>query len=292
MITLTDLSGEIDRMQPMPVSYPQLAQAAADPHADLQRIVGLIEYDPALTATALKLANSAYYARGDAVVSVRQAVQRLGAGRILQMTVGHHLRNRMAAACPGYDLDEKELWRHSVAAAVAADLLPRYAKVALPAVAFTAALLHDIGKFILSRHLTAEVKADIRQAAALHRLPYVQAERSVLGFDHAQVGGVIARRWKFPDTLAEAISYHHRPREAGVDNRALDAVHIGNAVAKILGIGMGTEEMNMVADGDSARTLGLTPATLEALCAATAEELPAVIALYEDEEYGVQHTDR
>lgn len=292
MIALADLSAEIDRLRPMPVSYPQLAQAVADPHADLQQIVGLIEYDPALTATALKLVNSAYYARGDAVHSVREAVQRLGAGRILQLTVGHHLQNRMAAACPGYDLEEKELWRHSVAAAVAADMLPRYAKISLHPVAFTAALLHDIGKFVLSRHLTDQVKSDIRQASVLHKLPYVQAERSILGFDHAQVGGVIARRWKFPDILAEAIAHHHLPRGAGVESSALDAVHIGNAVAKILGIGMGTEEMNMLADGSSALALGLTPATLEALCAAVADELPAVIALYEDVDYGVQHTDR
>jgi putative nucleotidyltransferase with HDIG domain len=287
MISLSELSQEIDRFDPIPVSQPRLAQALADTHADLGQFVAIIEYDPALTANALKLANSAYYSPGQPVNSVREAVMRLGAGRILQHSVGSHVRGKLAAACPGYSLDVYELWHHSVAAALAADLLPRYAKVAIHPVAFTAALLHDIGKLALSKHLTVEIKEQIHEFTMIHHVSYVEAERAILGFDHAQVGGVIARRWKFPDTLARAIAYHHHPRENGESASALDAVHVGNAVAKVIGTAPGTEEMNMSADSDAARALGLTPATLEALCAATLSELPAVIGLFEDESHGV-----
>jgi putative nucleotidyltransferase with HDIG domain len=283
MISLSELSQEIENLDPVPVSQPRLAQALADPYADLGHIVTVIEYDPALTANALRLVNSAYYSPGAPVQTVREAVMRLGAGRILQHTVGTHLKPRMNKPCPGYNLEEYELWRHSVAAAVAADLLPRFAKVPIHPVAFTAALLHDIGKLVLSRHLTQEIKEEIHDAVTVNHLTYVQAEHAVLGFDHAQVGGVIARKWKFPDTLVEAIAQHHQLRKPEGEQSAHDAVHVGNAVAKILGIGMGTEEMNMLADTNSARALGLTPATLESLCAAAALELPAVIALFEDD---------
>jgi putative nucleotidyltransferase with HDIG domain len=292
MISLADLSREIDHLDPIPVSQPLLAKALADPYTDLQRIVTIIEYDPALTANALKLANSAYYSRGNEVHSVREAVSLLGAGRILQHSVGRHLRGRLAQSCPGYDLVEKELWHHSVAAALAADTLPRYAKVAIHPVAFTAALLHDIGKLILSRHLESELRDEIMRIAATQKLTYVQAERALLGFDHAQVGGVIARRWNFPAALSDAIAHHHQPKHEGDDRTAHFAVHIGNAVAKILGIGMGSEEMNMVADGAAARELGLTPTTLEGLCASVAYELPAVVTIFEEEDHGVQYSYR
>jgi putative nucleotidyltransferase with HDIG domain len=282
MISLSDLSREIEHLDPIPVSQPKLAQALADPYADLGNIVSVIEYDPALTANALRLVNSAYYSPGVPVQTVREAVMRLGAGRILQHTVGSHLKPSMDRPCPGYGLEEYELWRHSVAAAVAADLLPRFAKVPIHPVAFTAALLHDIGKLVLSRHLTQEIKDEIRHVETVNKLPYVQAEKAVLGFDHAQVGGVIARKWKFPDTLVEAIVLHHQMRKPEGEQSAHDAVHVGNAVAKMLGIGIGLEEMNMLADTSSARALGLTPSTLESLCAAAAVELPAVIALFED----------
>jgi putative nucleotidyltransferase with HDIG domain len=292
MISLSDLSREIDRLAPVPVSQPMLAKALADPYADLQRIVTVIEYDPALTANALKLANSAYYARGEEVHSVREAVAFLGAGRILEHSVGRQLRGRLLQSCPGYDLEEEELWRHSVAAALAADLLPRYAKVPIHPVAFTAALLHDIGKLILSRHLDGELKEEIARVVEEEKLPYVRAEWAVLGFDHAQVGGVIARRWNFPPALADTIAHHHEPRHEGAASSAHWAVHVGNAVAKIMGVGMGSEEMNMLADGGAARALGLTPTTLEDLCATVAYELPSVVGLFEEENHGVQHSYR
>jgi putative nucleotidyltransferase with HDIG domain len=286
MISLADLSKDIEHLDPVPASAPLLAQVVSDPRAGVPDMVKIIEYDPALTANALKLANSAYYSPGVPVNSVREAVMRLGAGRILQQAVGRKMRGAFTQACPGYGLEENELWRHSAAAAVAADLLPRYAKSSIHPVAFTAALLHDIGKLILTRYLTAELKSEIADIATQHKLAYVEAERAVLGFDHAQVGGVIARRWKFPEELSGAIAYHHHPRE-GNGNSALDVVHVANAVAKIIGVGMGLEEMNMAADSGAARALGLTPSSLESLCAAAAQDLPAVIALYEDEAHGL-----
>jgi putative nucleotidyltransferase with HDIG domain len=292
VISLKDLSRDIDHLDPIPVSLPRLAQVVADPNSNMQEIVKIIEFDPVLTANVLRLANSAYYFRGETIHSIRDAVPRLGAGRILQEAVGTHLKGKLEQACPGYDLVEFELWRHSVAAALAANFLPRFAKTAIHPVAFTASLLHDIGKFVLTRYLTEEIKSQMKQTAWEQKIPFVEAERVVLGFDHAQVGGVIARRWRFPETLAEAIARHHQPRRKTGEHTALVAVHLGNAVAKMIGVGMGSEEMNMQADTESARFLGLTPATLEALCAAVAYELPAVIAQYEDEEYGVQHSDR
>jgi putative nucleotidyltransferase with HDIG domain len=291
MKSLADLSKEIERLEPIPISQPMLAKAVSDPRADLQEIVKIIEYDPMLTAVSLKMANSAYYARGSDIHSVREAVAHLGAGRILQQAVGRQIRGRLAQACPGYELEELELWRHSVAAALAADLLPRFARVAISPVAFTAALLHDIGKFIISRYLTDDIKVEIRRIEAEHKAPYIEAERAVLGFDHAQVGGVIARRWNFPEALADAISHHHHPRRDGEDT-AHAAVHIGNAVAKIIGVGMGIEAMNMEADNQAARSLGLTPITLESLCASVAYELPGILAMFEEEDYGVQYSHR
>jgi putative nucleotidyltransferase with HDIG domain len=288
VISLSDLSKEIDHLDPIPISLPRLASAVADPDADLHSIVSIIEYDPALTANTLKLANSAYYSSGSLISSVREAVQRLGAGRILQHSLGHRLRTKMAQSCPGYDLEEQELWRHSVAAAVAADLMPRYATTSIHPVSFTAALLHDVGKLVLSRHLSPQVKEAIQRASRVHRLSYVEAERAVLGFDHAQVGGVMARRWVFPEILASAIARHHHPHTGTGDRAALLAVHTANAVAKLIGIGMGSEEMNMPVDSAAAQELGLTANKLEALCAATQQEFPKIIELFDD----VHHNDK
>jgi HD-like signal output (HDOD) protein len=277
----------MDYLAPIPVSVPRLAQTLADPSRSLTDLVEVIEYDPALTATSLRLANSAFYASAEPTVTVRDAVQRIGAGRILQFAVGRFVKERLSGSCSGYDLAEYELWYHSVAATVAVDLLPRYCTASIPPVAFTAALLHDIGKLILSRYLREDVKEQISELIVTQNIPYVDAELAILGCDHAQVGGVVTRRWTFPDALVECIQWHHHPRKHGVHSVALDAVHVGNAVAKTLGIGMGSEQMNMRVVAESAQNLGLTPQKLEALCAAVSDELPEIIELFEEKSGGL-----
>ncbi|MCB1058871.1 MAG: HDOD domain-containing protein [Calditrichaeota bacterium] len=286
MISIAAISLDIERLEPVSATVPRLAKVVADENSSVDDICNVIEYDPALTANAIKLANSAYFASPGEVQTVREAIHKIGAGRILQDAVGRELGPRFLVAVPAYELDELELWQHSIAAATAASLLPRYSKVAIPPVAFTAALLHDFGKLVIGRHLDDESRADIMRATD-EGMTYVQAERYVLGLDHAQVGGLVARRWKFPEELANCIAWHHHPLRDNLNNPALDAVHIANAVAKTIGLGLGVEGMNMKVDTDAVRSLGLTMESIETLCAQTMLELPKTLELFEDVHRGV-----
>ena len=287
MISLANLSKDIDMLEPMPVSLPRLAGILADPGSSMQEIVRIIEYDPALTANTLRMANSAAFAPRDAIVSVHDAVIRLGGGRVLQLAVGDRMKTYMGSSCTAYRLGEKELWRHSVTAALGADLLSRHATVSIPPVAFTAALLHDIGKIIITRRVNEELRQQIVDLAQSKGLPFFEAERTVLGISHAEIGGVVAKRWSFPKILVDCIALHHDPDQENHTSIALDAVHISNVVAKTLAVGMGIEEMNMVACANSAKRLGLTPTKFEALCANVMSELPTIIELFEGVESGV-----
>lgn len=291
MISIAAISLDIERLEPVSSTVPRLASVIADESSSVDEICRVIEYDPALTANSIKLANSAYFASPTPVQTVREAVNKIGAGRILQDAVGREVGPRFLRALPAYELEELELWHHSVAAATAASLLPRYANVAIPPVVFTAALLHDLGKLIIARHLDEDTRKEIRRAID-QGLTFVQAERRVLGFDHAQIGGLVARRWRFPDELANCIAWHHHPHRENVASPALDAVHIANAVAKTIGTGLGVEGMNMVVDSESVRALGLSVESLEALCAQTMLELPHTLELFEDVHSGVQHSHR
>ncbi|MBI5060040.1 HDOD domain-containing protein [candidate division KSB1 bacterium] len=282
MITLATVAADLDQLQPFPAAGHKLVQAVVNPRSSLDEIVRAIEYDPVLTTAVLKLANSAYYAPPAPIETVQDAVMRLGGGRILQFVVGQFTHGSLDVPCAGYDLAEHELWRHSVAAAAAVDYLPRLTTIQIPPASFTGALLHDIGKLVLSRYLTTEIKTQILDVADTEQLTYIEAERKTLGFDHAQIGGVMAKRWGFPDILVECIQRHHDPRADREHSVALDAVHIGNAVAKTLGVGLGSEGLNMKAVAASAEALKLTPVKFEALCAAAADQLESIVSLYEE----------
>lgn len=262
---------EIEKLAPMPASLTRLAAVVSDPASSAADIVAVIQLDQALTANILRMANSAWSAVAKPIDTVRGAVLRLGGGRVFELAVGQQVAGPMSRSCPAYELAEYELWRHGVAAALATEHIGDFTGHKVAGVAFTAALLHDIGKLILSRHVGRETVQRIREAAKARNVTYLEAERHVLGTDHAEAGAAVARHWRFPTEIANAIEHHHDPDVAV--NQVLDAVHIANAVAKLIGIGLGSEQMNMNASTQAAARLGLSAGGLESLCATVRVEL-------------------
>ena len=262
---------EIKDLAPMPASVARLARIACDASASALDIAEIIQYDEALAAGALRLANSAWAGARRTVDNVKDAVVRIGVGRVLQMAVGTRVNHQMDRALSGYGLGEHELWRHSVAAALAAEKMNSFAKARIPAAAFAASLLHDIGKLVIARHLGDEVLKEITALSGDGSLSYVEAERRVLGTGHPEVGGAMARQWGFPEPLVLAVERHHEPNAQ--PDPLLDVVHVANAVAKLIGVGLGREQMNMNVSSEAARRLGISQQSLESLCASVLDGL-------------------
>lgn len=262
---------EIRHLAPMPASVARLVQLAFDPAAGVAEVAGVVQYDPALTANLLRWANSAWSGAENPVTSVRDAVVRLGLNQLLKLAVGNTVSQPMKRDLAAYALPENELWRHSLAAALAAENLPAFATQPVPAATFTAALIHDIGKLLLVRLLSPAAVAEIFRRIEQDQLTYVAAEREVLGVDHAAVGGEIARVWSFPESLVFVISHHHDPEP--LPDPLLDAVQIANAVAKFVGVGLGLEQMHIRISPKVMQRVGLTYGRMEALCAAVKDRL-------------------
>ena len=215
MIDLDELARAAARLDPLPTSSTRLAALVCEGAPELSQVVEIVEYDEALTASLLQSANSSWSASRTEITTVRDAVIRLGASPVLALTLGMGARRHFETMLPQYGLSEGELWRHSVAASLAAELVTQRAPHRPPPEAATAALLHDIGKLVLSRFLDRTLldQLDEAQERGSTRL---QAEIDVLGIDHAELGGLIARSWALPESLVRGIREHGRPR-AGRD---------------------------------------------------------------------------
>ncbi len=270
---------EIQTLAPMPISIAKLATMISSDNVDMAQIARVIELDQTLTANTLRLANSAWRYRREPIMTVKEAVIRIGAAQILKLVVSERVGNAMREACPGYELAENELWRHSVASALASERLGTHVSVAIPGAAFTASLLHDIGKLLLGRRLGHHALEEIRRIEESEGIPYVEAERRFLGTDHAKVGGEIARYWSFPEPLVQAIEHHHNP-DAN-PGPLLDAVHISNVVAKLIGTALGTEAMNLHVSSGAPKRLRLSSLHLESLCAEVQDALDEAEKIYE-----------
>ena len=218
-----------------------------------------------MAANIVRVANSAAYAGRYPVERVRDAVVRLGTANLLTIVLGEYLRVFKIAA-PIYDLTEDEFYLHSAAASLMVKAMIPEARCVLPPAASIAALLHDIGKLIMVRYLKADVKSTL-DLCKEKQIAFVDAERELLGCDHAEVGAAVARNWGFPEDITTAIERHHQvvPGGGGI---LLDTVMLANYAAKSIGIGLGAEGFNIPMDfAGSRERLGMTVEGFERACA-------------------------
>jgi putative nucleotidyltransferase with HDIG domain len=227
----------------LPATTARLLELMDDESAGTGTVLEVIGTDPALTANLLKLCNSAYYGLRREVGSVHEALVLLGNRTVVQLAFATSLGDVLRGPLAGYRLERDALWRHSLAVAVgAAHLAGAVGDRALRERAFTAGLVHDIGKLVLNGPLKAKLQ-QLPQTGSYDALR--QGERDVLGFDHAEAGRALAESWSFPAALAEVIGRHHDLQgpdaaPASAHDPLVRAVAAANLGASRAGFGAGS----------------------------------------------------
>ncbi len=270
----------IESLEPLPATAGRLASLLARSDWELRDVEETIALDQALTPRILALANSALLSRGAEIATVRDAVMRLGAQSVVQVAMSIGVRKRLTKALPQYGLTDGQLWSHSVACALAAQLLSIKKRGKIPPEAFTAALMHDIGKLVLARFLDAERVASLVQAQKAGT-PLRMAELELLGIEHAEIGAAVVAHWKLPERLRLAIQYHHTPTET--DELLASVVHVADIIghrAEAATIGVLGFEADVEPDPVALERLGLVASDLEEVEAKVGEELADVLRRY------------
>ncbi len=230
MVDLEKLVAQANEMAPLPESSVRLARLIGNAKTDISELVDIIKYDAPLTGRLLRASNSAVAAGDNGATTAEEAVMRLGTGQLLALAMAVGTKPLLNPPLQAYGYNEGGLWRHSVAAAVAAEFLPRFSRLDVPPEVFTAALLHDIGKIVMNRFLSTEILLCLKHAEEVHHLSRIEAETRLLHIHHGELGGMIARHWGLPDRIAQAIVHHHDP-EAGKSSLC-DFTYIANLLAK------------------------------------------------------------
>ncbi len=209
-VDLESLIQQAQDLAPLPASAARLASLVSQPDVPLKAVVDVVALDPALTARLLRVSNSAAGGVRMPVKSARDAVVRLGNATVLALAVAGAVRRQLALKVPEFGLSEDQLWRHSVGTALAVERIAAARGVQPPPEAFTAGLLHDLGKLVIARFVPKE---DLGRIAHEHEAgrSYFEAERAVLATDHAELGARLATKWGLPESIAHAIRYHHTP---------------------------------------------------------------------------------
>ena len=251
----------------MPDTSAKLLKMLKDSEISAAQIEDVLKYDPGLTANIIKLTNSAYFGLPTKVSSVKQAIVLLGWRRLLQMVMTMCMSTVMKKSVPGYALSPGELWRHSVAVSIAAELVVDALKVPGADEVFTAALLHDVGKLVMGDF----VQDDLHQIEAMvaKGIAFEVAEFIVLGTDHARIGARILEKWGFPDDLVNAVGWHHDPDNCDGDCTFSDIVHVANILGLMIGCGNSDNGIETAPSNSVTERLGFRPEHLESMAEQT-----------------------
>ena len=247
----------------LPISAVKVIATLQNAAADLSEISRVIQCDPGLTAGLLRLANSALFGSRRDITSLDNAIAWLGTRRILDLVVGSTIKPMATKQIRGYDLAAGELWRHSVAVACGSEELAKVLDMRVPGSAFAAGLLIDIGKSILGIELQID-GAEIQSRAFDRQLSFEQAEREVLGTDHAEVGAALLDHWDLPEEIISVVRWHHEPQFCPRRYRGvMNLVHASDLICTISGMGTGIDGLNYTACESVMQTLDLQPQHIE-----------------------------
>ncbi len=212
----------------------------SDPDFSVDDLVNIIKYDQSITANILRMCNSPYFGIRYKVSSLREAVIYLGRKNILHVvyTAG---TSRFYKKVNGYYWGAAKLWEHSVGVALMSQILAKKIYDREDPTLFTAGLLHDIGKVVLGEFVHESFQ-EIMDLVSNQGYAFLEAEKEVIGINHAELGGEIASLWNFPKEIRDAITYHHRPdlMEKGDDSIPW-LIYLADQACMMMGIGGGAD---------------------------------------------------
>ncbi len=200
--------GRVGDLPPMPEVVAEVLRATSDPDVAMSEVSRVIEKDPALTAKLLKVSNSPYYGMKQVVGTLKLALVILGVREVRNIVLGISVVESLKDSSTERLLNQLNFWDHSVKVAGFAKKLGTHLRLNLQGEDFIAGLLHDIGKMVLWRQMKEKYERIFDQGDG-HSEALCKLEKEAFGFDHADAAAVLAKRWNMPDTLADALWFHH-----------------------------------------------------------------------------------
>ena len=279
MSRIDEILARLSSLPPLPDTVVRLMTVLNDPNSTAGQIIEAVRYDQAVTAGVLRLCNSAYIGLSRRVESLGDAVRYLGTTRVLNLVMTLHHGALLSRPQRGYGLKAGDLWRHSVGVALASVAFGQRINLASKSLCFSAGLLHDIGKVVLSE-CVAERFAAIRERVAADRLSFAEAEKQVLGCSHDEIGAALGEQWRLPEPILRCIRHHHDPGVLTPPDPLVDAVYLADCVCLLLGVGSGADELDYRADAATMERHGLREPDLEVIGAQLLTDLGSVEQMF------------
>ncbi len=258
MTAIQELVKEIKNLKPVPAVVNQILEVVDKPNSSMEDIANIIQYDPAVTASVLRSCNSVFFGLKTPAESIKDAVSLLGIDQIIEIVLLKSGVKTLSGRQEGYGLQEGAMWKYSVSSALIAKQIAQRLSLENKNTIFTAALLKDIGKTVLDRF----VKNSFEKITALvvdENMSFREAEKKIIGVDHTELGGMIAKMWKFSPKMVKIIRHHHLTDASMVKDKEIAVVYLADCICMMIGIGVGSDGLAYRFNDAAMKELGISP---------------------------------
>ncbi|HEY3309485.1 MAG TPA: HDOD domain-containing protein [Desulfuromonadaceae bacterium] len=228
----------------IPVVATKVMQLIESEAATAEELARIVSADPAVAARVLKISNSSFYGCQRQIQTLSHAIMMLGYNTLRSLVVAASVKQ----VYKPYGLTEKMLWEHSFGAGLAARIIAHHTRMVNEEEAFLGGLFHDIGKIIMNFFDSQQFQS-VMQKCYNDEITFLEAEQQVYSYTHAEVGGLVIKKWNFPEMLMKAILEHHHfnfeEDEDPCQIRLTCVVGLANLFCHKLGIGVREPEENL-----------------------------------------------
>jgi len=229
----------------IPVVATKVLQMIEDETTSAEDLSKVVSSDPAVAARVLKISNSSFYGCQRQVQTLPHAIMMLGYNTLRSVVIAAAVKQ----VYQPYGLTEKMLWEHSFGAGLAARIIASSTRLANSEEAFLGGLFHDIGKIIMNFMDQKQFQA-VMQKCYNDEVTFQQAEQLFYSYTHAEVGGMVIKKWNFPPMMMKAVLEHHTynfgPDEDPYLVRLTAVVGLSNLFCHKLGLGVREPEDGLV----------------------------------------------
>lgn len=252
--TIDGLVANVTQLVSLPDVFLRFEQELASPTASTDSLADILIVDPDITSRLLSLANSAFFGFSSRVETVHRALVLIGTSQVRDLILATVVVDRFSRLPIGI-LDMRSFWQHSIATASLARALATELRIRAADKLFIGGLLHDLGRLVLVLE-RADDMCDALIRAQEEDRDLAEIERELFGFDHAEVGGALARAWSLPESVTDMIALHHRPNDAMKPD--VDLVHLADVMAHGLSWGRSGQRLVPALSHESWARTGLS----------------------------------
>jgi putative nucleotidyltransferase with HDIG domain len=254
----------IENLLPIPQIALKIIRMVGDDNISFSKIAHEVIQDQVLSARLIKLCNSVSIHSRMKVDSIEKALLRIGEKSLLLLALAFSMENFISHGNQGYSLCKGGIFTHSVWTATISRKLAELTGKAPPDIAYTAGLLHDIGKVVLDQYMHAAYPLFYRRMQN-DTCDLIGAEKELFGIAHTQAGYQLARRWDIPDFITDTIRYHHDPQRAVSNAELIHLIYLADLFSSRFMLGQEIEKMNTAYFTSSLEFVGFDPTHFSAL---------------------------